>query len=564
MTTPPHPRHAAAQDDEFGAAKSSAHHPRHAATPDPDTDTDKLDAAVLKTAGIVVIGVIMAILDMTVVNVAIPTFQTEFDVSFAIAAWTMTGYTLALATVIPLTGWAADRFGTKRLYILALILFVAGSVLCSMAWNIESLIAFRVIQGLGGGMLMPLAMTIMTHAAGPHRIGRVMAVLGIPMLLGPISGPILGGWLIEVATWPWIFLINLPLGIFAIALAMWGLKPDRPEPSESFDFLGMLLLSPGLALFLFGVSSIPEVLQANPQDTILDALTSGRVLISVILGIVLMVAFIPHAFRTEHPLIDLNLFKNKDLTAAVICFIFFTIAFMGSMLLIPAYLLQVRGESTLSVGLMLAPQGLGAMLTMPVAGALTDKIGARKDRPSRRRHHRRGHGFLHADRSRHTVLADPDRAVRLRTRNGLHDDAADVGSHRNADPQPGRSWFDADEHREPGRRLDRYGAHVDDPDREVQRRRWTFHLLVARTRRRSRGCWLSRWAVRQHDPGIAAADRHAHPEGLRRSIVSIRVHVPDRADSDPPDLHPDLLPPDEGVGEAGGRDGTDAGALISC
>lgn len=149
----------------------------------------KLDAAVLKIASVVVLGAIMSILDVTVVSVALPTFMSEFQASYATVAWTMTGYTLALASVIPLTGWAADRFGTKRLYLTALVLFVAGSVLCSFAWDITSLIAFRVVQGFGGGMLMPLGMTIMTRAAGPQRVGRVMAVLGIPMLLGPICGP---------------------------------------------------------------------------------------------------------------------------------------------------------------------------------------------------------------------------------------------------------------------------------------------------------------------------------------------------------------------------------------
>jgi len=144
----------------------------------------------------------------------------------------MTAYTLALATVIPVTGWAADRFGTKRLYMTALVLFVLGSVACAMAWDITSLIGFRVLQGLGGGMLMPLGMTIMTRAAGPDRVGRVMAVLGIPMLLGPIGGPILGGWLIEAASWHWIFLINLPIGIIALAAAFIILPSDKAKPSE--------------------------------------------------------------------------------------------------------------------------------------------------------------------------------------------------------------------------------------------------------------------------------------------------------------------------------------------
>ncbi len=210
----------------------------------------KLDAAVLKIAGVVVLGAIMSILDITVVSVALPTFQSEFNATYAEVAWTMTGYTLALATVIPLSGWAADRFGTKRLYMLALLLFTAGSVLCATADSIEQLVAYRVLQGLGGGMLMPLGMTIMTRAAGPERIGRLMAVLGVPMLLGPIGGPILGGWLIEAASWHWIFLINLPIGLIALVYAQIVLPKDDPKPSESFDFVGMQMLSPGLALFL--------------------------------------------------------------------------------------------------------------------------------------------------------------------------------------------------------------------------------------------------------------------------------------------------------------------------
>ncbi|PPJ30858.1 MFS transporter [Nocardia nova] len=337
-----------------------------AATSDPASD--KLDAAVFKVAGVVVLGAIMSILDVTVVTVALPTFQHEFDTSYAIAAWTMTGYTLALASVIPLTGWAADRFGTKRLYILALTFFILGSVLCSTAWNIESLIAFRVVQGLGGGMLMPLGMTIMTHAAGPQRIGRVMAVLGVPMLLGPILGPILGGWLIGSFSWHWIFLINLPVGVVALILAVVVLPPDRPEPSESFDFLGMLLASPGLALFLFGVSSIPE------QHTV----ASARVLVPAAIGLVLMVGFVFHALRTEHPLIDLHLFRNRQLTVAVLTAVFFAVAFFGSSLLLPSYLQQVQGKSTLATGLLIAPQGLGAMVTMPIGGKLVDKIGPGK------------------------------------------------------------------------------------------------------------------------------------------------------------------------------------------
>lgn len=334
----------------------------------PAPASDKLDGVVLKIASVVVLGAIMSILDVTVVSVALTTFAEEFDTSYATVAWTMTAYTLALATVIPVTGWAADRFGTKRLYMTALVLFVLGSVACAMAWDITSLIGFRVLQGLGGGMLMPLGMTIMTKAAGPERIGRVMAVLGIPMLLGPIGGPILGGWLIEVASWHWIFLINLPIGAIALAAAFKILPSDKPQPSESFDFLGMVLLSPGLALFLFGVSSIPEV----------GTVASARVLVSAGIGLVLIIAFVFHALRKDHPLIDLRLFKNRQLSVAVITTSLFIVAFMGAGLLFPSFFIQVGGHTTLEAGLLMAPQGLGAMLTMPIAGRLVDKMGAGK------------------------------------------------------------------------------------------------------------------------------------------------------------------------------------------
>ena len=336
--------------------------------------SDKLDARVLIVAGVVVLGSIMSILDVTVVNVAMATFMKTFGKSQAQVAWVATGYTLALATVIPMTGWAAERFGTKRLYMLAILLFAAGSALCATAPNLETLIVFRVLQGLGGGMLMPLGMTIMTRAAGPERVGRVMAVLGIPMLLGPILGPILGGWLIDIASWHWIFLVNVPLGLIALVYAWRVLEKDNPQSSETFDFVGMLLLSPGLACLLYGVSSIPAA-QTNHHT-----MWTKTVVIPAIIGIVLVAAFVPWALRKAniHPLMDLRLFKDRNMTVSVISIILFAIAFFGASLLLPTYFQEVRNASPLKSGVLLAPQGLGAMLTMPVAGVLADKLGAGK------------------------------------------------------------------------------------------------------------------------------------------------------------------------------------------
>jgi EmrB/QacA subfamily drug resistance transporter len=334
----------------------------------------KLDRRVMVVAGVVVLGAIMSILDITVVAVAQRTFQDIFGKTQAQVAWTSTGYTLALATVIPLTGWAADRFGTKRLYILAIVLFTAGSALCSTANSLEMLVAFRVLQGLGGGMLMPLGMTILTRAAGPERLGRVMAILGVPMLLGPIFGPILGGWLIDIASWHWIFLINVPIGIVAAVYAFMVLDKDSVEPSESFDFVGMLLLSPGLALFLYGVSSIPAAKAEH------GTMWTTNVVAFSVVGLALIIAFVPWALRKHniHPLVQLRLFTNRYMTVAVITMTLFAMAFFGASLLFTLYFQQVRGESPLSSGWLVAPQGFGAMLTMPIAGFLADKIGPGK------------------------------------------------------------------------------------------------------------------------------------------------------------------------------------------
>ncbi len=360
----------------------------------------------------------MSILDITVVSVALQTFQQEFDATAAQVAWTMTGYTLALAAVIPLTGWAADRFGTKRLYLIAIVLFALGSALCALATSLPMLVTFRVLQGLGGGMLMPLGMTILTRAAGPERIGRVMAVMGIPMLLGPIFGPILGGWLIDVASWHWIFLINVPIGVAAIVYAAIALPKDHVEPSETFDWLGMVLLSPGLALFLYGISTIPET----------GTFFATKVVVPVVIGTVLIVAFVPWALarRNIHPLIDLRLFQNRNMTVAVISMSLFAISFFGAGLLFPLYFQQVRGEDALHAGLLLAPQGFGAMITMPIAGILADKIGPGKIVMA-------GIsvtaiGLAHVlDADRHHVVRLPDAvAVHHGSRHGRHDDADHV------------------------------------------------------------------------------------------------------------------------------------------
>jgi EmrB/QacA subfamily drug resistance transporter len=201
-----------------------------------------------------------------------------------------------------------------------------------------------------------------------------MAIMGIPMLLGPIFGPILGGALIDSASWHWIFLINLPIGILALVYAFVVLPKDHVEPSETFDWLGMILLSPGLAAFLYGVSSIPAAKEEH------GTVWTAQVVAPAVIGALLIAAFVPWALnrRNIHPLVDLRLFSNKTMTVAVIAMSLFAIAFFGASLLFPLYFQSVRGEDAMHAGLLLAPQGIGAMITMPIAGMLADKIGPGK------------------------------------------------------------------------------------------------------------------------------------------------------------------------------------------
>jgi EmrB/QacA subfamily drug resistance transporter len=213
---------------------------------------------------------------------------------------------------------------------------------------------------------MPVGMTILTRAAGPQRLGRVMAIIGVPMLLGPILGPILGGWLVDDVSWRWIFYINLPIGIVALIAALRILPKDVPQRHHRLDVLGLALLSRGLALLIYGLA----------ETATEGGMGAVKVLGPMLAGAALIVAFVLHALRTEEPLIDLGLFRNRTFSAASATMILFSIAFFGAMLLMPLYFQVVRGESALQAGLILAPQGLGAMVTMPIAGRLVDRTGA--------------------------------------------------------------------------------------------------------------------------------------------------------------------------------------------
>jgi EmrB/QacA subfamily drug resistance transporter len=314
----------------------------------------ELGRPVLAAAAVVVCGAVMTILDSTIVNVAIERLGLVFGARLSTIQWVSTAYLLAIAAVIPLAGWAVDRYGTRRVFMTAVAAFAAGSLLCGLAWSAETLIAFRVVQGLGGGMVMPVGMTILAHAAGSERMGRVMALVGVPMLLAPALGPVLGGALLDAGSWRLIFFINLPIAVLAFVLSARVLPRAAVRGDARLDIVGLALLAPGLAGIIAGLTSP----------------------VWFVAGFVLIGAFIVHALRSDHALIDVRIFRDRTVAAATGTTLLFAAAFFGSLLLLALYYQLARDLSAFDTGLALAAQGLGAMLTMPVAGKLTDRIGA--------------------------------------------------------------------------------------------------------------------------------------------------------------------------------------------
>ena len=329
-------------------------------------DDEPLGREVWIVAAVVVVGVIMSILDTTIVNVALETLSRELNAPLNTIQWVSTGYLLALATVIPLTGWMTERFGSKRIWMISVALFGIGSALCGLAWSAESLIFFRVLQGFGGGMIMPVGMALLAQTAGAHRVGRVMSVVGVPMLLGPILGPVIGGLIVDSASWRWIFYVNVPIAAAALVLAARLLKADAGRADAGrLDWTGLALLSPGLAGVVFGLS------ESESHGGFSDPLVWGP----IVVGIVLVALFVRHAWRAERPLIDVRLFRDRVFAAASATTFLIGGALFGAMIILPLYYQVARGESALTAGLLMAPQGLGAAAAMPIAGKLTDRLG---------------------------------------------------------------------------------------------------------------------------------------------------------------------------------------------
>src|SRR3954449_13365090 len=331
------------------------------------SDADEpLGREVWVVAVVVTVGVIMSILDTTIVDVALETLSRQLDASLNTIQWVSTGYMLGLAVVIPLTGWMSERFGAKKVWMVSVALFGLGSALCGLAWSSGSLIFFRVLQGFGGGMIMPVGMSVLAQTAGPHRLGRVMAVIGVPTLLGPIFGPVIGGLIVDNASWRWIFFVNIPIAIGALGLAGKLLHADAGRADAGrLDWTGLLLLSPGLAGIVFGLS----------ETETHGGLTAPIAWAPIVVGVVLVALFVRHAWFADRPLIDVKLFRATGFSAAAASTFLLAGALFGGMIILPLYYQVDRGETALAAGLLMAPQGIGAAFAMPFAGKLTDRIG---------------------------------------------------------------------------------------------------------------------------------------------------------------------------------------------
>jgi MFS family permease len=371
--------------------------------------------------GVVLLGTIMTILDATIVNIAIPTLQSDLKAgSYADIAWVVTGYMLAQGAVIPMAGWASDRFGTKRLYLVTIALFTIASMACGIAQNLPELVFFRVLQGLGGGMLMPIGMTIIMRAVGPQNMGRVMGIFGIPMLLAPAVGPVLGGWFVQDFSWRLIFYVNVPIGLIAFVSAWRFLTETDRSHKLRLDTFGLLTAPPAAVAVMYAVDQstslgwgslfvvsmlagaavlitafvlsqlgrrrIAALMMAplaallfivGVRNGLVDGWTSLDTLVMLAGAALALVDLVIGGRGNPEPLLQLRLFRDSTFSWSMgLSFIIVT-ALFGGMLLLPLYLQEVHGYSALETGLLLLPQAITAAVAMPLGGYLTDRFGPR-------------------------------------------------------------------------------------------------------------------------------------------------------------------------------------------
>jgi MFS transporter, DHA2 family, multidrug resistance protein len=318
----------------------------------------------------VMFGTFMEVLDTTVVNVSLPHIAGSLSVTPEEATWALTSYLVANAIVLPITGWLAVFFGRKRLLMAAVVGFTASSFMCGFAPNLAFLVIFRIVQGLTGGVLQPVSQAVMLEAFPPAQRGKAMGFWGLGIVVAPMLGPVLGGWLTDNYSWRWVFYINIPVGIASIIMTKLFIfdPPYLRRVASKVDTWGIGMLAVGIA-------SLQVLLDKGQQE---DWFSSNWITTLAFVSIVALALFIIHELTTGQPVIQLRVFKERTYATGV--FLMTTLGFVlyGSLVLLPLFLQTVLGYSAVEAGIAMAPRGMGSFIAMPVVGFLTAKVDPRK------------------------------------------------------------------------------------------------------------------------------------------------------------------------------------------
>ena len=312
----------------------------------------------------------MEVLDTTVVNVSLPHIAGSLSVSVDEAAWALTSYLVANAIILPMTGWLANFFGRKRMLLGAVFGFTAASFLCGLAPNLSTLVLFRIIQGATGGALQPLSQAVMLEAFPPQDRGKAMAFWGLGIVVAPMLGPVIGGWLTDNYSWRWVFYINLPVGLMSILMTRWFIfdPPYIRRSNRGIDYWGIGMLA-------VGVGALQLVLDRGQEE---DWFESNWMVLLGLVAVLGLVAFVIRELRARDPVVNLRVFKNRTYSAGVFLMTVLGFVLYGSLLLVPIFLQTLLGYPALDAGIAMAPRGLGSFLMMPLVGTLLSRLDPRK------------------------------------------------------------------------------------------------------------------------------------------------------------------------------------------
>ncbi len=317
----------------------------------------------VRNKGLLTFGVMLAtiiqILDTTIANVALPHMQTSLGATADTITWVLTSYIVASAIAIPITGWVSDRIGSRNLFLISIVGFVVASALCGMAQNLEEMVFFRVLQGISAAFMNPLSQTVMLDINEPKDQQRAMAVWGMGIMIGPILGPVLGGYLTENFNWRWVFYVNLPLGAICLVI-LWWLLPSRPIRKRGFDVFGFSLLA-------IGIGALQLMLDRGQGE---DWFSSAEIWIEMLAAVIALWMFTVHMATGKNPMFERGLWKNRNLVTALAFMQVVGVVMMATMALLPPMLQTLYGYPVVDTGLLLMPRGIGVLVTMALSARL--------------------------------------------------------------------------------------------------------------------------------------------------------------------------------------------------